>query len=491
MPLGSGCAAMGEGIQDIQGLTLKALLENANIGVVIHKWDTTIVYANPTALRLLRLRYEQIIDRDALDPQWCFVDDAGRPLPYEEYPVNKVANGGQTLHNEILGVVDSSPRGVSWFMVNAYAEPSGTHGEGFIVVTFNDISDSKNDFSFEAILHNTDDIVIVTEAGDIDAPFGPKIVYVNGAFETLTGYKANEVIGETPRMLQGKDTDRAALARIRTALANREPCREKVLNYSKTGQPYWLDIHIIPLHNRYGEVTHFAAIERDITSAIYYANALESRNDDLKRLKVSLEAVVEQRTRELREANVKFQRLAYNDALTGLPNRRSFLEQARQQVARMRRTARSLMTGLIDVDHFKRVNDQLGHDVGDDVLVAIADGIKRHFRQEDVIGRIGGEEFAFSVLLAQPSDAAEIAERLRELVAERSIKVSENGPLHITVSIGYTICDSKQFELLRNELKHADRALLEAKRQGRNRVIAYHPGLADQALVRDQPEHPA
>ena len=103
MPLGSGCAAMGEGIQDIQGLTLKALLENANIGVVIHKWDTTIVYANPTALRLLRLRYEQIIDRDALDPQWCFVDDAGRPLPYEEYPVNKVANGGQTLHNEILG----------------------------------------------------------------------------------------------------------------------------------------------------------------------------------------------------------------------------------------------------------------------------------------------------------------------------------------------------------------------------------------------------
>lgn len=203
---------------DISELNLQNLLEHAHIGVVIHRWDTSIIYANPTALRLMRLTYEQMIGKDAFDPQWSFVDDAGKKLLIEDYPVNKVKNSSERLTNEIMGVIDSSREEVSWFMINAYHEGDEGNENRFVVVTFTDISDSRELFSFRDIVENTQDIVIVTEAKNIEYPTGPKIVYVNNAFEQLTGYSEEDIIGETPRMLQGALTDKASRARIQEAL---------------------------------------------------------------------------------------------------------------------------------------------------------------------------------------------------------------------------------------------------------------------------------
>ena len=454
----------------LEQVKLLNLLENASIGIVIHAHDTSVIYANPTALRLLRLTYNQIIGKDAFDQQWKFVDENQNSLPIDEYPACYVINRKQPLHNRIIGVVDSRHHDVSWFNLNAYYEGNIEDACGFVVVSFFDISDQKKLFSFEDILHNTQDIVIVTDALNIDRPLGPKIVYVNKAFEQLTGYRADEAIGETPRMLQGQDTDRATLDRIRVALEKQESCKEKVLNYAKDGTPYWLELHIIPLKNRFGEVTHFAAIERDVTSKTHYALALEQRNTELRELRLELEKVLEERTDALRRSNAQLMRLANEDSLTGLCNRKAFLEQSTQQLARARRNNQCVGIAILDLDHFKLINDQFGHDMGDQALQLVANTFSHTLRQEDIVGRIGGEEFAICMIAPNQLMIEESLSRLLEAIRHSGAD-QQFAPL--TASIGLSYSDASHTQQLTELLKQADIALYQAKHDGRDQVSCY------------------
>lgn len=108
------------------------------------------------------------------------------------------------------------------------------------------------------------DIIIITEASPLDPP-GPRIVYVNKAFEKLTEYTQSEVIGQTPRILQGKKTSAEILARVGEKLRKNEPVHETLINYSKSGKSYSLDMSIVPLYDEQNRVSHFAAIERDVS----------------------------------------------------------------------------------------------------------------------------------------------------------------------------------------------------------------------------------
>ena len=139
------------------------------------------------------------------------------------------------------------------------------------------------DFSIEDVVRFANDIVIVTEAYPLDEP-GPKIVYVNQAFTRLTGYTREEVLGKTPRILQGPDSDPKVKAEIREALTRKKSIRTTILNYSKSGKQYWLDINIIPLKNKNGEVTHFAAIERDLTEIKEAEAEIKEKNKELLKL---------------------------------------------------------------------------------------------------------------------------------------------------------------------------------------------------------------
>src|SRR5690606_5043588 len=100
---------------------------------------------------------------------------------------------------------------------------------------------------FEAVVENVNDAVVVTDA-DLEPP-GPRIVYVNPAYTRMTGYAPDEVLGRNPGLLQGPDTDRAALARIRAALRRGEPVREELLNYRKDGTPFWVEISVVPVRD--------------------------------------------------------------------------------------------------------------------------------------------------------------------------------------------------------------------------------------------------
>ncbi|WP_417846803.1 diguanylate cyclase [Thalassospira povalilytica] len=458
---------------DFNELNLKTLLDNSIVGVVIHDWDTSIVYANPRAMDLLEMSYDHLIGKTSYDPQWHFVDEQHRRLMVYEYPVNRVRKTNTTMVNEVFGKVNEQTGDVRWFLVNAYVErqPNLPDGKGFIVVSFNDITDRQNLFSYEHILEHAGDVVIVTEADPIEAPFGPKIVYVNKAFEKLTGYSRDEVIGETPRILQGQLTDIEACRRISRALHEKTNIRETLLNYSKTGKPYWLDMSIMPLFGRNGQVTHFAAIEHDVTESVFNAQQLERRNAELRQIKDSLNKLVQEKTRQLREANIKLEQLAYYDALTGVPNRRSFTDQLQKMFGFCVRNSYPLLVGIFDIDDFKYVNDTHGHGVGDEVLVQLARAVDDQFRIEDVFGRIGGEEFAFASIVKERKAADILCARVLSNARSCRVELADGQHVSITVSLGACFVVPSNGIDTDKVMQVADRDLYEAKRSGKNRFV--------------------
>ena len=120
---------------------------------------------------------------------------------------------------------------------------------------------------FESIVVNANDVVLVTEASPVDlASGGPRVIYVNPAFTRMTGYSPAEIVGQTPRLLQSPKTDRAELDRVRAALAAWEPVEVELLNVHKDGTEFWVQINITPVRNAAGRVTHWVAVQRDITA---------------------------------------------------------------------------------------------------------------------------------------------------------------------------------------------------------------------------------
>jgi eukaryotic-like serine/threonine-protein kinase len=165
-------------------------------------------------------------------------------------------------------------------------------------------------------------------------------------------------------------------------------------------------------------------------------------------------------------------RLATIDGLTGLYTRNHFFAEADKQLRTARRHHRPVAAIMVDIDHFKRINDTYGHPVGDEVIRVVAARLRQTIRGGDVLGRYGGEEFA--LITPETSAAAvELAERLREVVCREPVR-TEVGPLPVTISVGMAYTDGGG-QPLRKLLASADAALYEAKQRGRNRVATAHP----------------
>lgn len=170
-----------------------------------------------------------------------------------------------------------------------------------------------------------------------------------------------------------------------------------------------------------------------------------------------------------RQMHAELIRHASQDALTGVANRRVMWEKGESATQRARDRNSPIAVLMIDVDHFKSINDRLGHTVGDQVLVAIADTLARHIRSPDLLARVGGEEFMVLVPHGDEAVVRDIAERLRRMVERQEIVAPSGAPVACTVSIGYCISAQAQVEWQKLVLI-ADQALYAAKRGGRNRV---------------------
>lgn len=288
---------------------------------------------------------------------------------------------------------------------------------------------------FRSLVENTNDVIMVLDATPLEQG-GPFIVYVNPAFERLMGYSAEEVMGQNPKILQGQDTDDETRYKLRNAMRSGKAIRTQILNYDKFGNELWLDINMVPLFDEDGELAYYAAIERDLT--------------EYKRLQSHLES------------------MANTDSLTGLANRQAFMHRAEKEFAGSRRYAHPLSAVMIDVDHFKNINDRYGHAVGDQVLRRVSEICQCSLRASDVLGRIGGEEFVLLLPNTPQDNAIYVAERMREQLARSPIEVDG---LVITITASFGVTSISESDINFNHiLERADEAMYLAKHEGRNRV---------------------
>jgi diguanylate cyclase (GGDEF)-like protein len=213
----------------------------------------------------------------------------------------------------------------------------------------------------------------------------------------------------------------------------------------------------------------YQAAERDRGTG--YAT---SYRDQLRRLE-KIVRISDRYQGMMRDLNERLQWLSTRDVLTALPNRRFALQRLHEEEERARRTGRPFSVLLADIDHFKAVNDTLGHEAGDQVLAAVAARLAGSLRQYDVCSRWGGEEFLVLLPDTDAAAARESAQRLGRGVAEEPFAVA-GARREITLSIGVATCDPA--EPLTALLKRADDALYAAKRGGRNRVEAAAPPAA-------------
>lgn len=276
----------------------------------------------------------------------------------------------------------------------------------------------------------SDQLVVITNAEQ-------HIVYVNGAFTRVTGYSAAEVVGKNPRFLQGPGTSQATRISLREAITRGGGANLEILNYRKSGEQYWVDLSIVPVSGPAGEITHWIAIQRDITAR--------------------------------KEQEQEITRLAMEDYLTGLPNRRAAETRLQVEWNRARRDLSPFAVALVDVDRFKLVNDQYGHQIGDVVLVHLAKLLSSNLRGGDWIARWGGEEFLLCFHDLDARGALSAGERARKLVRSKPAKLAQ-GELPLSVSIGISLYGPES-ESLDAMLASADSLLYQAKQSGRDKVL--------------------
>jgi len=299
---------------------------------------------------------------------------------------------------------------------------------------------------FETVITAANDAIVIAKVTPADGPNSPEIVFVNAAFTRITGYRFEDIVGRTPRVLQGPGTSRETLDRIGAAVRQHQPVRAELLNYAKDGHEYWVELNIVPLRNKSGKVTHFASIERDITAHKHMEQQL--------------------------------QELASVDALTGLPNRRSFLERLHAEVQRVQRYGRQLAFLSLDIDHFKKINDTYGHAAGDEALRHLAKVCTGALRQIDMCGRLGGEEFGIFVPETNLYGAELVARRLRAQIEAAHFRFGRH-TLAMTVSIGVAALMNQGESGIEQLMQDADEAMYRAKNAGRNRVEVALPRLGE------------
>lgn len=396
--------------------------------------------------------------------------------------------------------------------------------------------------------------VLITDAQP--APHGPRILYANAAFCALSGYSAEELAGQTPRILQGPLTDRDVLDELRQCLHEGRFFHGSTVNYRKDGEPYWVEWNISPIRDAQGTVTHYVSVQRGFSelvaaqqtsqllfealAASHDAVLITDENGVIEFANPAFEAMTGYAVAEVLGRTPAFLRSGehddafyaslYESLRAGRPfhatfadrhrnghifhadqtispvrgrddNRTHFVSIIRDLTARVRheqalRDAASLdvLTGLYnrrggesllertyigareggapfglilaDIDHFKAINDTFGHPAGDRVLERVGRLLRACVRATDGVVRWGGEEFMVILPHCELRAAMEQAERIRARI-ERTPQ-PEVGP--ITLSLG--VAQLNAGETVASLIDRTDRALYEAKRQGRNRVCS-------------------
>ncbi len=413
---------------------LREMTGTMSDGLVVMDPRGRISFANPEACRLLGYTAEELVGANQHDLVHVRAD--GRPCPREECEILRVASTrvASRALEQIFRRKDGMliPVSVSAAAIVRKRQTTG------IVVAFHDITKLKQ--AEQALRKSAEEIEDLYE----HAPCGYHSLDENGLVVRMNhteldwlGYSRDDVVGKmhlgdlcTPESLKGFE--------------------EQFPQLRKAGFVHDLEFGMV---RKDGSM--FPALVN--ATAIYDAEG---------RFVMTRSTLFDLSERKKLEKELEYQ--ARTDALTGLNNRRYFLELAKLELERSRRYKEPLALLMLDVDHFKRFNDTYGHHIGDEVLKKVSEACARTLREIDIVGRLGGEEFAVMLPETDLEQALDAAERLRAAVASLSVPV-ESGTASFTVSIGVTrhVPADRDVETM---LRRADAALYVAKNAGRNCV---------------------
>lgn len=297
------------------------------------------------------------------------------------------------------------------------------------------------------------------------------IIYVNDRFIKVSQYTREELLGKNHNIVNSGYHDRVFFEEVWNAITHGRVWRGEIRNRRKDGSYYWVETTIVPFLDEAGLPYQYVAIRTEIT-------AIKESEVVLRRGKEELEKLAQEQTRELIRTNESLQKeieerkraeglleqLAATDPLTGIANRRRLNAILDAEIKRAERFMIPLSFIMIDIDHFKQVNDTFGHQTGDAVLKQIAELIAQSLRAYDVFARWGGEEFAIVVPSNDQKGSVQLAEKLRGKIQLHQF------PKVGTLSCSFGVATHRTHENPETFIKRADLALYQAKSKGRNRV---------------------
>jgi diguanylate cyclase (GGDEF)-like protein/PAS domain S-box-containing protein len=273
-----------------------------------------------------------------------------------------------------------------------------------------------------------------SHSGVVIADCSGVIEYVNPRYTQITGYSSAEAVGRIAELMNNDQLTNANNLTLQESMQLGASWETFMVSVRKNGERFWQQVTASPILDELGALNHIVLNIEDISERV--------------------------------ETQAQMEKLAFYDPLTGLDNRRLFRDRLEQGLKRVRRNRKSMALLFLDLDHFKRINDNLGHDAGDELLCTVAQRLRSCVREEDIVSRLGGDEFTILLSDIGHAEAASLVAR-KILHALQTPIILGDQEVTISCSIGITIApeDSMNASVL---MRNADLAMYRAKDQGRN-----------------------